>query len=604
MPGPTDSIQESYLLKTLRTFIPYLKNHWIAVVFGVVFVLAANVLAVQVPLLIGETVNAIEKRQIDSQFLIVFLVLALCYSGLEGAFRFLHRRLLIDASRDIEYEMRNTLFAKLESLDPSFFDRNNTGDLMSRATNDMDAVRMLIGPAIMYTANTVFSLPAVLFGMFLLDWKLSLIAMIPMAALPPLVKYFGSRSHEFSKLQQDSYGHLTTMVQENLAGSRVVKAYVQESAEEEKFTEKNEDYIRRSLDVARIQALFFPSIRVIVALSYVILLVYGGSRIISGELQVGTLFSILLLFSGLVWPLIAAGWVVNIIQRGVASLDRINLILGAEPSVRDEAKAAPQVNSMDIEFNDLTFQFPATERPQLQGVTLRVPAGGTLGIVGPVGSGKSTLVNLLARFYPIPRGMLMVGGHDINDWPLQELRRRVAFVFQETFLFSDTIGWNIRFGAEDDTPQEQVERAASRAQVHSSIIEFPKKYDTFLGERGVNLSGGQKQRVAIARAIAKDADVLVLDDSLSAVDTHTEEAILGELRQYMEGRTTFLISHRISTVSLADQIIVIEGGRITQHGTHDELIAQPGLYSELYKRQLSEQELENFDSDEVEAGRA
>jgi len=590
-------------VKALRTFLPYLKRYRLAVFFGVLFVLLANIVSVQVPLLIGQTVNEIENRSISTDMLLTMLVLAVCYSGIEGAFRFLHRRLLIDASRDIEYEMRNQLFRKLASLDPPFFDRNNTGDLMSRATNDMDAVRMLIGPAIMYTANTAFSLPTVLVGMFFLDWKLSLVAMVPMLALPPLVKYFGTKTHEFSRLQQDSYGNLTTMVQENLAGIRVVKAYVQENAEEEKFAERNRDYIDRSLDLARVQALFFPSIRVLVALSYVILLVYGGSRIIGGQLQVGTLFSILLLFSGLVWPLIAAGWVVNIIQRGIASLDRINLIMNAQPKTADSALPPPQIQDFSIEFRQLSFQYEGSEKPQLADINLTVPAGGTLGIVGPVGSGKSTLVNLLARFYPLPRGVLFIGGVDINDWPLAELRRRVAFVFQETFLFSDTIGWNIRFGANDDLPQKDVQQMAKRAQLHTAIADFPKGYDTILGERGVNLSGGQKQRLSIARALAKEADVLVLDDSLSAVDTHTEEAILGELREYMKGRTTFLISHRISTVAMADQIIVIEGGRITQRGTHAELIEQPGLYSELYKRQLSEQELESFNSDDLEVAK-
>ena len=590
-------------MKALRTFLPYLKRYRLAVFFGVLFVLLANIVSVQVPLLIGQTVNEIENRSISTDMLLTMLVLAVCYSGIEGAFRFLHRRLLIDASRDIEYEMRNQLFRKLASLDPPFFDRNNTGDLMSRATNDMDAVRMLIGPAIMYTANTAFSLPTVLVGMFFLDWKLSLVAMVPMLALPPLVKYFGTKTHEFSRLQQDSYGNLTTMVQENLAGIRVVKAYVQENAEEEKFAERNRDYIDRSLDLARVQALFFPSIRVLVALSYVILLVYGGSRIIGGQLQVGTLFSILLLFSGLVWPLIAAGWVVNIIQRGIASLDRINLIMNAQPKTADSALPPPQIQDFSIEFRQLSFQYEGSEKPQLADINLTVPAGGTLGIVGPVGSGKSTLVNLLARFYPLPRGVLFIGGVDINDWPLAELRRRVAFVFQETFLFSDTIGWNIRFGANDDLPQKDVQQMAKRAQLHTAIADFPKGYDTILGERGVNLSGGQKQRLSIARALAKEADVLVLDDSLSAVDTHTEEAILGELREYMKGRTTFLISHRISTVAMADQIIVIEGGRITQRGTHAELIEQPGLYSELYKRQLSEQELESFNSDDLEVAK-
>jgi ATP-binding cassette subfamily B protein len=317
---------------------------------------------------------------------------------------------------------------------------------------------------------------------------------------------------------------------------------------------------------------------------------------------VGTLIAFLLLFSQLVWPLIAAGWVVNLIQRGIASMERVNMIIDAQPMVVPPAE--PRVaKDLTIELKHLTFRYDGTERDQLSDLSLVVPPGRTIGIVGPVGSGKSTLVHLLARFYPVPRGMMTIGGVDINDWPLEELRRRVGFVFQETFLFSDTIGWNIRFGASDDTAQEVVERAAHRAQVHQSIVEFPRGYDTVLGERGVNLSGGQKQRVAIARAIVKDADILVLDDSLSAVDTHTEEAILGELREYMAGKTTFIISHRISTVALADEIIVIIDGRIAQRGSHSELISQPGLYGELHRRQLTEAAVEAYDDEATEVAR-
>jgi len=582
-------------LSSFRSLIPYLRRHRWSLIFGVLFVLLANATAVWIPILVGDIVNHIVDGSIDRETLFVLIVGMVAMAGISGGFRFLMRRVLIDVSRDVEYEFRNDLFKKLQSLDPAFFDNHNTGDLMSRATNDMDAVRMLMGPAVMYSANTIFSFPLFFGGMLLLDWKLTLVAMAPMLLLPPTVKYFGARTHKASKEQQDSFGELTTMVQENLAGIRIVKAYNQEGSQEGKFTVRNEDYIGKSLELAWLQSLFFPTIRLIVAVGYVALLLMGGYQIIQGDLKVGTLFSFLLLFASLVWPLIAAGWVVNILQRGLASLQRINAILDAEPHVKNAPDAQSPAGPMDIEFRALTFRYDGTDRDQLADITLSVPAGRTLGIVGPIGSGKSTLVNLLARLYPVQRGMITVAGRDLTEWPLLALRRRVAFVFQETFLFSDTIGWNIRFGAGDDAPQEAVELAAKRANVHDSIIGFPKQYLTVLGERGVNLSGGQKQRVAIARALLKDAEVLVLDDSLSAVDTHTEEAILGALKEVMAGRTTFLISHRISTVALADEIIVLEGGRITQRGTHEQLIAKPGLYGELHRKQLSEAAVEAYD---------
>ncbi len=567
--------------------------------FGIIFVFLANAIALTVPVIIGQTVNLIEERRIGPDNLFDLAFLALCLAGVAACFRFLMRRVIIDVSREVEYEFRNDFFRKLQTLDPSFFDARNTGDLMSRATNDTDALRMLMGPGVMYTANTLFSLPLALTAMMWLDWRLTLVCMAPMLVLTPLVKYFGSRTHRMSRLQQDSFGELTTTVQENLAGIRVVKAYRQEDFELRKFLERNDDYIAKSLELARLQAMFFPSIRLVVGFGFTVLLLYGGHRIIQGHLEVGTLLSFLLLFGMLVWPLIAAGWVINLIQRGIASLERINAILESQPQVAEpeDGAAVVEAGTPTIEFRSLTFQYEGTSQPQLKNIDLLAPPGKTIGVVGPVGAGKSTLVNLLSRFYPVPRGMLFFGGRDINDWPLGELRKRISFVFQETFLFSDTIGWNIRFGSEDRAPQELVEEAAEIAKVHGDIGDLPRNYSTVLGERGVNLSGGQRQRVAIARALMRQADILVLDDTLSAVDTHTEEAILGELRRIMERKTTFLISHRLSTVATADEILVLHEGSVVQRGTHADLVARPGWYAEMYSRQLSERAIEDYDEE-------
>lgn len=582
-------------MKPLRSLYPYLVRYKWHFLWGLVFVLVTNALSIQIPILIGRLVDQVEQFRITRPELGHLIVLLVCLAGLAGCFRFLMRRVLIDASRDIEYEFRNDLFQKLERLDPTFFDANNTGDLMSRATNDMDGVRMLLGPAIMYSANTIFGLPLFLGAMLMLNWQLTIVALLPLLALTPMVRHFTRQTHKWFKAQQESFGELTTMVQENLAGIRVVKAYQREDYEREKFLQRNDVYIHNSLSLARVQGVFFPLIGVLVGFGFALLLLYGGFLIIEEAMEVGTLVSFIMLFGMLVWPLIAAGWVINIIQRGIASLERINVILDAQPRVADvEPGEDFAALDMSMSIRGLTFQYEGTDQPQLAGIDIEVPQGRTIGIVGPVASGKSTLIHLLARFYPVERGKIIVGGRDINDWPLSELRRRIAFVFQETFLFSDTIGWNIRFGVGDDAPEDAVSQAAARAQVHDNIIEFPSAYDTVLGERGVNLSGGQKQRVALARAILKNADVLVLDDSLSAVDTHTEEAILRELKEIMRERTTFLISHRISTVALADEIIVLQEGRITQRGRHEDLIATPGLYQELHRKQVSEEEVLDY----------
>ncbi|MCB2155105.1 ABC transporter ATP-binding protein/permease [bacterium] len=582
-------------MTAFQTIKPYLFKYKWRFLFGVSFVLVTNYLSARIPVIAGNAINQITNRDSLMDELRTIGIFLVAVAGLAGAFRYLMRRVMIDTSRDVEFDFRNDIYAHLQRLDPTFYDNHSTGDIMSRMTNDIDSVRMMIGPAIMYTANTLFSVPIVLVSMLLQDSTVTLWGLIPLLGMPLIVRKLGKHLHIRFRRQQDQLADVTTFVQEAIAGIRVIKAYGQEDSNYDRFDEENQEYIDRSLEVAKLQSFFFPTIRLLGGTGMLLILVMGARDIIAGNMEYGTLLSLLLLYWMLIWPLIAAGWVLNIYQRGASALDRINGILQADPKVRSEPTAVEPASlpkDLDVEFRELTFQYEGTTQPALQDITLNVPAGKTIGIVGRVGSGKSTLVHLLLRLYAVERGKLLLGGIDINDWPLDELRRRVGIVFQETFLFSDSIAENIRFGALGELSDEDVEAAATKADVHKDIVEFPDRYATLLGERGINLSGGQKQRLSMARALVRDASIMILDDSLSAVDTHTEEEILSELREIMKGRSTFLISHRISTVSMADEIIVLEDGRVTQRGTHEQLIAKPGLYAELHRRQLLEEEVE------------
>jgi len=432
--------------------------------------------------------------------------------------------------------------------------------------------------------------------MLIEDWFTAVAAFAPLIFLPLLVKYFGQELHSRSHAQQEQMSELTTYVQESLAGVRLIKAYGQEKPKSDGFDSENAAYIDKSMAVVKIQSLFFPSIRFVAGFGMLAILGAAAYRITSGLMQPGELMSMIILFGMLIWPLIAAGWVINIFQRASAAVKRIDEILKTKPAIQETESTITEIpTKYDLEIRDLTFTYDGATEPALKNIDLKVPAGQTIGIVGRVGSGKSTLVNLLLRLYPVERGKIFLSGEDINDWPIDKLRETVGMVFQESFLFSETIADNIRFGALQELSDEQVIEAATKADVHKDIKDFPEKYGTELGERGINLSGGQKQRLSIARALVRNSPVLVLDDSLSAVDTHTEETILSSLRGEMDtDRTIFLISHRISTVAIADQVIVLEDGAISQRGSHEELVAAEGLYGELYQRQLLEEEVEGI----------
>jgi ATP-binding cassette subfamily B multidrug efflux pump len=539
----------------------------------------------------------------------------------KGIFSFWTRWILIGVSREIEFDLRNDLFDRFVRLDPEFYVGNRTGDLMSRATNDLNAVRMVLGPGIMYTATTIATSVVALFFMIRLSPALTMWVLMPVPVVVLAVYYFGQTIHRLSERIQAALGVLSTRAQENLTGVRVVRAYAQEKSEIALFEKANRDYVDRNIMLISSWSLFFPALTALIGVSFVILLGKGGALVMNDQVSLGTLWSFYAFLGVLIFPIIALGWVTNIFQRGAASMGRLMYVLRAEPNIRDgedpaqkgagsngnsqsestDARAIDASGSTspirgEIEFRDLTFAYPsapgsAPNEPVLRDISLYIPAGSTLAIVGPTGSGKSTLAALIARLWEVPPGTVFIDGRSIRDYPVAELRRAIGYVPQDTFLFSETIRENIGFGV-DNALDEQVLEAAEIASISGEIQSFPDRFSTVLGERGITLSGGQRQRTSLARAIVRKPRILVLDDALSSVDTSTEERILNGLQNIMRERTTILVSHRVSTVKNADQIVVLRNGRIVERGTHDELLALGGYYADLNQKQLLEAELE------------
>jgi len=583
------------MFQRLSPLFPYLKRYWKSYVWGGLALIIYNTAKAMVPLVVGGAIDdmrhGLSSTKIEH---LAFLLLSL--AALSAVFLYITRQVLIGASREIEFDIRNDLFAHLETQPPAFFQQHRTGDIMARSTNDLNAVRQLLGPAIMYSANTiVFTAVALPFMIRISPW-LTLCAFVPLPFASVVVQYFGARIHTRFERIQAMFSDISAQAEENFSGARLIRAFAQEEAQIAAFEDANREYIRRSLRLARLMAMLWPTLEFMLGISMMITLLVGGHQVILHRMSVGEFTSYNVFMVQLIFPMIAIGWVVNLVQRGAASVVRIDAIMQLKPTIDDSAvtpgpwtlNPEPSITG-HISLHNLSFAY-ATGPEVLHNISLDIPAGSSLAIVGPTGSGKSTLVSLIPRLYDATPGSVLIDARPVRDYPLATLRQAIGFVPQETFLFSTTIADNIAFGVPEATPA-QIESAARTAHIATEILEFPDAFSTIVGERGMTLSGGQKQRTAIARAILRDPRILILDDALASVDTHTEDQILTAMRSAMLGRTTILIAHRVSTARNADRVAVLVAGRIVEFGTHDELLARAGYYADLAEKQSLEEEL-------------
>ncbi|MFC1565092.1 ABC transporter ATP-binding protein [candidate division KSB1 bacterium] len=578
-------------MKSLLQLLPYLKKYKKGIVSGFFFILGANVFTTLAPKVMGYAIDSLSSNFTRNE-LLMYAGLLVGVTIVQGVFRFAMRYTVIGISRKTEYDLRNDFFRSLQYQPQEYFDKTKTGDLISRATNDLNAVRMVLGPGIMYLCNTVVLFTIALTYMLRINVMLTVIALIPFPVLAFLINRFGVRIHKWFEKIQAQMSTISARSQENLSGIRIVKAYTREKSEIDSFEKLNRDYISLNQRLIKTWSLFYPTIQLISGFGFALVLWYGGRNVISGSITLGDFVAFNVLLLMLLWPIISVGWVVNIFQRGSASMNRINSIMNSAPTVTDE-KANPAITDIggEIEIRNLSFSYETESQQVLKNINIKIPKGSTAAIIGATGSGKSTIVNLIPRVYDPPDGSVFIDGHDVKTIPLEILRRSIGVVPQETFLFSDTIKENINYGVEDDS-EEQLFEAVTVSQLKENIESFPDKYDTMLGERGINLSGGQKQRAAISRAIIRDPKILILDDALSSVDTKTEEDILLQLKDILKPRTSIIISHRISTIKEADRIFVIEEGELAEQGDHESLLEQDGIYAGLYRKQLLTEELE------------
>jgi len=580
------------VLKQLATIKPYARQYRGALAIGLVLVVFSNLFNLSWPYLLKLAIDALETG-ITPTGLAAYAGAIVGLALLGGAARYGQRELLNGVSRRIETDLRDDFFRHLLRLAPDFYQRVPTGELMSRATNDILAVRMVAGPAIMYLVNTAVVSVIALSMLLYIDVRLTLLAILPLLVVPPTTIYFGREIHKRFEAIQAQFGRISTMAQENLAGARIVRAYVQERAQAEEFAGLNQEYLERNIHLAKIWGLFHPALMMLTGLGAVIVLGVGGRDVIGGRITLGDFVAFIFYLMQLGWPMIALGWVINLFERGAASMGRIQEIMTEEPSIRDAPRPARITDPEGgIEFRNVWFRYAGSERPVLRDICFRIEPGQTVAIVGPTGAGKSSIVRLIPRLYDPDEGVVLLDGVPLPQLQLEQLRALVAMVPQEPFLFSEKLGDNIAFGLQNGQDANRVARAAEIAQLAETIRAFPKGFETQLGERGINLSGGQKQRATLARALTRDAPVLILDDALSSVDTHTEAAILSGLKDVFAGRTSLIVSHRVTAVKDADLILVVEDGAIVERGVHAELLAAEGTYARLLRRQLLEESLE------------